>query len=266
LGEVNAKLVYDDRNKELKINGSTVNQENYLGFNADIFFDPSRQKENIIALTPRNFQISALERFLGTLFSDMRGFLTGNVEIKGEFDQLRVTGKGRLKDAGLKVKFTQCFYRIEDTDIQLTDNEINLDGLVLRDTVTGNPIYVRGGILHESFKNMFYDLDISTRKPRTTSPDNNRPVLLLNTSYRDNKQFYGKAIGTGSMSLTGPQADMFMKIDAIASATDSSNITITSTQGRVTGLADFLVERKYGREMIEGDVSGNSTIFFMTWT
>jgi hypothetical protein len=262
LGEVNAKLVYDDRNKELKINGSTVNQENYLGFNADIFFDPSRQKENIIALTPRNFQISALERFLGTLFSDMRGFLTGNVEIKGEFDQLRVTGKGRLKDAGLKVKFTQCFYRIEDTDIQLTDNEINLDGLVLRDTVTGNPIYVRGGILHESFKNMFYDLDISTRKPRTTSPDNNRPVLLLNTSYRDNKQFYGKAIGTGSMSLTGPQADMFMKIDAIASATDSSNITITSTQGRVTGLADFLVERKYGREMIEGDVSGNSTNIF----
>ena len=259
LGEVRARLVYDDRIKELKIDGSTVNQENYLGFNVDIFFEPERQKENIIALTPRNFQIKVLERFLGTLFSDMQGWLTGNVDIKGEFDRLSVTGKGRLRDAGLKVNFTQVFYEIEDRDIELTDNEIKLDGLVLRDTLTGNPVYVRGGILHESFRNMFYDIDISTRRPRTTGPENNRPVLLLSTAYRDNKQFYGRAIGTGSMSLTGPQNDMFMKIDAIASTTDSSSITITSTQTRVSGLADFLVERKYGREMTEQDIRGSET-------
>ena len=117
---------------------------------------------------------------------------------------LSVTGKGRLKDAGLKVNFTQCFYKIQDTDIELTPTEINLDGIVLTDTVTGNPIYLTGGIEHQSFKNMFYNLDISTRKPSTTGDGNNRPVQLLNTAYKDNKQFYGNVKGTGSLSLAGP--------------------------------------------------------------
>ncbi|HYC40927.1 MAG TPA: translocation/assembly module TamB domain-containing protein [Chitinophagaceae bacterium] len=259
LGEARATLRYDDQTRQLRVSGSTVNQENFLGFEVDVYFDEEKEQSNVIALTPRNFQISVLERFLGNLFSDIQGYLTGNVDIRGAFDRLRVTGRGRLRNAGLKVNFTQVFYRIEDRDIQLTENEIDLDGLVLRDTITGNPVYVRGGIQHDAFRNMFYDLDVSTRRPRTTGAANNRPVMLLNTAYRDNKQFYGKAFGTGSLSLTGPQSDMFMKIDAIASQADSSEITITSTASRVTGLADFLVERKYGREMEADRDPGNET-------
>ena len=52
---------------------------------------------------------------------------------------------------------------------------------------------------------------------------------------------------------------MYMKIDAIASAIDSSNITIPSSSSRESGIADFLVERKYGREMSDSDISQNST-------
>lgn len=258
LGELKASLTYDKLSKELKIKGNTVNQENYLGFDASIFFG-ARAKENLIALKARNFQIGILERFLGTLFSDMQGYLTGDINIAGEFQNLSVTGKGRLKDAGLRVNFTQCFYRIQDTDIELTPTEIDMDGFVLTDTVTGNPLYLRGGIEHESFKNMFYNLDISTRKPNTTSEANNLPVQLLNTTYKDNKQFFGNVKGTGSLSLLGPQTNMFMKIDAIASTTDSSNVTLPAASGRESGIADFLVERKYGREMTDSDFTKNAT-------
>ena len=38
LGEVSATLVYDDELKQLKVNGNTLNQENYLGFDVNIFF------------------------------------------------------------------------------------------------------------------------------------------------------------------------------------------------------------------------------------
>ncbi|MEI9946412.1 MAG: hypothetical protein WDN26_19600 [Chitinophagaceae bacterium] len=57
--------------------------------------------------------------------------------------------------------------------------------------------------------------------------------------------------GTGSFSLSGYDSDMLMKIDAIASTTDSSMVTIPSSKSRETGIADFLVERKFGREMEE---------------
>lgn len=260
LGEVKTTLSYDNTTRELKIIGNTLNQENYLGFDGKIFIgDPEKAKNNLIALKAKNFQIKVLERFLGTLFSDMQGYLTGDVNLIGDFSELGVTGKGRLKDAGLKVNFTQCFYKIKDTDIELTTQKINLDGLILTDTVTGNPIYIKGGIEHESFKNMFYDLYITTRKPRTTDENNNRPVQLLETTYKDNNQFFGDVKGTGSLSLTGPQSDMFMKIDAFASSKDSSNITIPSSSSRESGLADFLVERKFGREMTEGSFSNNIT-------
>ena len=239
LGELKATLAYDNKTKELKVKGSTVNQENYLGFDAHIFLGPNG-KDNIIALNAKNFQIKILERFLGTLFSDMQGYLTGDIQLGGEFKNLAVSGKGRLKDAGLKVNFTQCFYKIQDTDIELTPTKIDLSGIILTDTVTGNPVYITGGIEHEAFKNMFYNLDISTRKPGTSGDEFNKDVLLINTTYKDNKQFYGRVKGTGSLTLAGPQAEMFMTINGIASDKDSSYVTIPSASGRESGIADFL--------------------------
>jgi hypothetical protein len=189
----------------------------------------------------------------------MQGYLTGNINLNGEFKNLVVAGKGRLRDAGLKVNFTQCFYKIKDTDIELTPYKIDLDGIVLTDTSTGNPLYISGGIEHTAFKNMFYDLDVSTQKPKTVGAENNKPILLLNTTLKDNKQFYGFVKGTGLLQLRGPQSDMFMIINGIASDKDSSNITLPANSGRESGIADFLVERKYGREMTETDFNKNST-------
>ncbi|MDZ4794369.1 MAG: hypothetical protein SGI83_08850 [Bacteroidota bacterium] len=262
LGELTTKLSYDNKIKALIINGKTLNQENYLGYDAKIFLgDPLKAKDNLIALKARNFQMNILDRFLGTLFSDIRGYLTGDIDITGAFNKLTIAGKGKLRDAGLRVNFTQCFYTIQDTEIELKTNEINLDGIILTDTVSGNPIYITGGIEHESFKNMFYNMNISTQKPNTSGPENNKPVLLLNTTYSDNQQFYGRVRGTGSLTLAGPQSEAFMTINAVASDVDSSNITIPSSQSRVTGTADFLVERKYGREMNDSDFAKNATNF-----
>lgn len=260
LGEVVAKVDYNNKTKELKFNGNTVNQEHGLNFDGHLFLgDPEKAKQNNIAIKAKEFEIKILERFLGTLFKDIRGYLTGDINLDGAFNHLTVSGKGKLKDAGLKVLFTQCFYKIVDTEIELKPTEINLDGIVLIDTVTGNPIYLSGGIEHEAFKNMFYALDISTKKPGSGAESANNPVLLLNTTAKDNKQFYGKVKGTGSLSLAGPQSDMYMKIDAFASTKDSSFITIPSSISRESGIADFLVERKYGREMNDSDVKKNST-------
>ncbi|HET9429802.1 MAG TPA: translocation/assembly module TamB domain-containing protein, partial [Chitinophagaceae bacterium] len=250
IGEVLANLVYDGKAKELTVRGNTPNQENHIDFSARLFFgDREQQRNNLISLNPRNYQLKILERFLGGLFSDIQGYFTGNLEIKGEFNNLSVVGKGRTRDAGLKVNFTQCFYKIADTEIDLKPTEIDLDGIELTDPVTGNPVYLNGSIQHKAFKNMFYDVRVSTRRPGTSGAQNNRPVLLLNTTYKDNQQFYGYAKGTGSFSLVGPQSDMIMVISAIASDKDSSTITIPPSKSRESGIADFLVERKYGREM-----------------
>ncbi len=85
--------------------------------------------------------------------------------------------------------------------------------------------------------------------------------MLLNTTIKDSKQFYGKVYGTGSFSLLGPQSEMFMDIDAVGQAfgKDSSHIVIPPTIGRESGEADFLVERKFGKEMQEINAPTNSS-------
>lgn len=242
-------VTYDNNTKRLKAKVATANQENNLAADFNVSFDHATAKDNRIALKTKNFKLKVLERFLGDLFSDIQGYVTGDFDVIGDFDKLQVVGKGRVKDAGLKVNFTQCFYRIRDTEIELKPSEIKLDGIVLVDPVTGNPIYLQGGIEHNAFKDMFFDVRVQTRKPGTTGIENNKPVLLLNTGFVDNKEFYGRVKGTGSFSLSGYQTDMIMNIDANVSDKDSSIITIPPTTARESGIANFLVERKYGREM-----------------
>ncbi len=261
LGELRTNVFYDNKDGQLRVHGNTLNQLNYLGFDANIFLtDKEKAKNNLITLNANNFQMNILERFLGTIFSDIRGYLTGNIKVSGPFDELSVTGKGHLKDAGVRIKMTQCFYWIRDTDIQLDSTEIDFGGLLLTDSVTKNPIYVnRGRIEHQFFKNMFYDIDISTRKPGSSADGQNLPVQLLNTTATDSKQFYGNVRGTASLSLTGPQSDMYIKIDAVASTIDSSFVTLPPSSGRESGIADYLVERKYGREMTVEDLRNNNS-------
>ena len=260
IGNLNTSFTYTNKTGILTGKGKNDNPTSKIDF--DMLWHlktDSVKAENYIVLGPENYPIKILERFIGSLFSDLQGYATGKIRIAGTGNKMNYTGKARLHDGGLIVNFTQCFYKIDDTDIELRENDINLDGIVLKDPVTNNPIYLDGNISHSYFRDMFYDIRVQTRKPFTSGSNENRPVLLLNTAYKDNKQFYGKAYGTGSLQLSGPQDDMFMQISAIASDKDSSFITIPPSRTRETGEASFLVEKKYGREMSGTGASNSAT-------
>lgn len=257
IGEIRTKLNYDHKKGTLVANGSTLNETERLTFDVLLYTSDSLASQNKISLNTQHYPITLLERFLGDLFSDITGYLTGDIIIGGDLNRPAVTGKGLLSNAGLRVNYTQCYYRIEDKEIDLTPSRIELNGLVLRDTITNNPIYVTGGIDHESFYNLFYDLDVSTRKPGTRGEQENRPVQLLHTNRADNDLFYGDVKGTALLQLRGPQSDMVMTLNATASDKDSSYVTLPPGSGRESGNADFLVERKFGKEIEAEDYGRN---------
>lgn len=259
-GGIITHVAYNNKTGELTGKGNNTDPDHKIDYSLHLYLkDSLKESNNIITATTKNYPIKFLERFLQPLFSDVQGYVTGPISMTGPLDELNFSGKASLHDAGLKINFTQCFYKIKDTTIQLMPDEIALNGIVLTDPVTGNPVYLNGSIIHHSFKNMFFDLYVSTRKPRTTGDENNRPVLLLNTTANDNNPFYGNVKGTGSFSLTGPQSEMFMQISAIASTKDSSYLTMPPSKSRETGIADFLTEKKYGHEMSDSSRFANET-------
>lgn len=253
LGDVSARFVYDVQTKELVVKGNTLNpNQKDLAFDIHLYLkDSESQQKNVIALNANRFDLKYLNRFLGLLFSDISGDVTGNFEVRGPLNALYVVGKGRLQNAGLKVNFTQCYYAIEDREIELTENEINLNNIVLRDTVTNNPVYLMGSIMHNAFDDMFFDVTVSTRKPGTRDAANNRPVQVLKTTYNDNRLFYGDVKGTGLFQLIGPSTNTNMIIDAIASDEYESAFTIASADSRAGQMPEWLVERKFGETMAD---------------
>ncbi len=260
IGDLDARLVYDMPTRELTVNGKTLgNEEKSLAYEVHLFLkDRESQQNNLITLKANRFDLKYLDRFLNSLFSDITGDITGNFDIKGPLDAPAVVGKGRLANAGLKVKFTQCYYKIENRELQLDEKEINLNGIVLTDTATHNPIYLTGGIFHNSFKDMFFDITVSTRKPGTRDEKNNQPVQVLNTSVADNRLFHGNVKATGSFVLVGSEDNSFMKIDAIAADDQNGTFSIASANSHAGKMPDWFIEKKYGKEISDSIIKANA--------
>lgn len=250
IGSVQASAFYNNSTGLLTGNGGNLDPDHQIKFNLALDFkDTANLHRDRISVLPTNYPVKILERFIGTLFSDLQGYVTGQLDIVGEGANRDYVGKGRLHDAGLKVNFTQVFYKIDDTDISLTENAIDFGTAKLRDK-DGHTATLRGSISHNSFRNMVFDI---------VAEVDEEPMELLNTNYNDNQQFYGRAKGTGSFVLIGPQYDMNMYIEGRASETDSSYITLPPSRSRETGSANFMVERKYGREMTREEYQGSTS-------
>ncbi|MFL5771552.1 MAG: translocation/assembly module TamB domain-containing protein, partial [Flavisolibacter sp.] len=196
------------------------------------------------------FELKYLNRFLGAIFSDINGYATGNFDIIGEGSNRSYTAKAKITDASFKVNFTQVTYTIDNTEIELKKELIDLNNIRIRDK-DGNSALVRGYITHKGFTNMNYDIAVETES---------RQMELINTTFDDNQVFFGKAKGSGSFVLVGPENDMLMNIDIKASETDTSNITLPPSRTRESGQASFMVERKYGREMTPQSVGASSNL------
>jgi hypothetical protein len=252
IGQISAHVFYNNKTGNLIANGKTVNQDQKLDFDLNLFLkDLATNGQDVINIKPERYPVKIVERFIGNLFTNLDGYATGPFQIVGKGSKAKYLGKMRLEDAGLKVAFTQCYYKIKDAEINFKEDGLDLGRLTLIDTVTNNTATLSEGVIkHQAWKDMVFNIRAEV---------DNRPMLLLNTTRKDNSSFYGYATGTGSFSITGPQSDMRMKIIGKASEVDSSYITIPNTTGKESGIADFLIERKYGREITDSSVKSNET-------
>ena len=190
-------------------------------------------------LGAEKFDLSLLDNYLGTIFSEIKGTATSStLNLKGDSKHQYFTGTVNVDSCSLKVNYTQCRYKFGNKAIIFNPDEIDLGTLQLKDTL-GNTGTASGKIHHKTFDEFdFENLNFETGK-----------MLLLNTSKYDNNQFYGKAIGSAKMSLNGPVTDMRMKITGKTSATDTSHIFLPTGDSREGGSIDYIDFVRFGREM-----------------
>jgi hypothetical protein len=232
-----------DYQKSTGLAHATVHSDNKnYHFNSDILINtdsaasgPPIDITNDVA----DMKIDLLEKYLGGVFTNLTGNVSGKLRITGPGSRLLYLGTIQLKDAGLKVAYTQCSYKIPAATIRFKKDTIDFGSFKIQDRLGHTADLLHGRLMHHAFDDLAFDFDLNTSR-----------LMLLDTKATDNNQFYGNVIGRARVTLTGPEENMVLNIKG--APTDSSNIYLPPSVTRESGEADFIQWKVYGSEMKKG--------------
>jgi len=242
VGEVNLIGNYDVKSGMLTFKAKAdQNKDNLLDVDGIINTKDSTGTGTRIAIKSERLNLSFLNEYLSDIFSDIKGYAnTSDLAIVSNGKNLQITGSANIDSASLIVNFTQCRYKFANESILFNPDEIDFGSVILKDTLN-NTATLTGKIYHRFFNDVeFEDIKISTNK-----------MLLLNTTKKDNSQFYGKVIGRANVEISGTQDNVLMSISGEPSRTDSSHIYIVSANSIESNTIDYIDFIQFGNRIEE---------------
>ena len=163
----------------------------------------NRNKDNLdFKLQLDGLEFNLLEPFLSDNLQRMQGELTGNLDIKGSFDQPDIRGSVKLNDGGCKVNLLNTFYTFSPT-ITIDPKVIALSNFTLTDTL-GNTARVSGQISHNYLKDFYLNISLFPTE-----------FLAMATTAAQSSSYYGTAIANGYVSAKGPLNNIDLQINAL---------------------------------------------------
>jgi len=200
----------------------------------------------------KNLKLSVLEKYLSVIMTDMKGVANGVIRLQGNASAPDLIGNVKLSDASFVLDYTKCRYKMnEGAEIVFKEGEIDFGRLILTDTANRTATF-SGKMKHQFFKKMAFNMEFHAN-------DTRRGFLVLNTSKKDNSLFYGNVVADASGTIRGEVDNIVMKFRG--TPTDSSKVYLPTSDSRVTGTADFIVFRQYGKEMkVESNIKESSNL------
>lgn len=235
IGILNTDITWDINKGTIKYAAISDNPGHVFDAKGTLNLKDSTDQQFVAEINIDNTKLDAIRRYLSSIMSEVNGNVSGKLKIYGRTNNLKYSGKGHLSDASFIVDYTKCKYLIADADLLFDEEGIDFGSVILKDTL-GNFGTLRGKLYHNNFRDFAFNFKLDTKK-----------LLLLNTTARDNDQFYGKAIGAARVELYGPQSDMRMNLTG--AVVDSSSIYIPTGNSRESGLGKDIIFKQYGREM-----------------
>ncbi|MDP4282928.1 MAG: translocation/assembly module TamB domain-containing protein [Bacteroidota bacterium] len=255
VGIIKARGEYLSEPGSFKIN--TISNNELYNFVANFGFNPKDSLDQLSgSVVFNNSGIHILENYLDNIFSNIHGRATGILSISGKASEPKLTGSVRLDSTSLTIDYTKCRYILNNNSIiTFNPDEIDFGTIKIKDTLN-HTATLSGKIYHSFFDKFFFnELHFKTDAIGNSPPK----FILLNTTARDNNQFYGNVIGRAELSLNGFVTDMHMSISG--EPTDSSHIYLPTGETAETGSLDYIEFTKFGREMkVDLKASQNANI------
>jgi hypothetical protein len=150
-----------------------------------------------------DFQKTYLQKFaryFDDFAKDLRGIASGSLHLGGSFSALDVSGSVFLQKTSFGVEYLNTSYNFSDT-IKFQRDAILFDKIRLNDKF-GNVALVSGSLKHKHFDDFVFDVTMLPSR-----------FQCLNTSSTMNSLYYGNAIASGLITVTGPLDTLVMNVN-----------------------------------------------------
>jgi len=202
----------DDRNRGLNLKG---------------FYQEDKGDQSIqLAGSLKEAELILLQPFVKNLASNLEGKVNADLEIGGTLKQPKIKGIAKIQFASLMVNYLKTTYQLHNETAIIDQNNILINNLKIADA-NGHLAHASGIINLNNLRNPYIDVDISTNN-----------FMILNTNYKDNNLYYGKAYATGTFAFKGQTSAIDINIKARSE--DNTSISIPFNNAMTVTDSDFI--------------------------
>ncbi len=169
--------------------------------------------------------IAIVEPFVKDIVSKLKGTVSSNIKLTGALSNPQFNGDITLNNVGVTVNYLKTAYTVNH-QLSISNSIINLDNMLLKDINGGEAIAIGKVDLNK------------LANPTIEAVVNANNFMVLNTTFKDNHQYYGVAYGTGRFSFSGPTDNMNIDVKARTEAGTIFNIPLNTST--VAGDYDFI--------------------------
>jgi hypothetical protein len=162
-------------------------------------------------------QAIILEPFVKDLVSNLKGAISSDLTLTGTLAKPLINGTLTLQNTGLTVNYLKTPYIINDK-VTVENTVVHINDLSITDGLGGEGIANGTVDLSKALSNPELDVEIEATK-----------LLALNTTFKDNRLYYGTAYGTGTFNFNGPVDNMRINIKAKTDAGTIFNIPLNTS-------------------------------------
>ncbi|SDX48590.1 Family of unknown function [Lutibacter oricola] len=193
-GDLKINIEGDNSVTKYKLS-STLVRDDFITFSAkgDLDFTPKEPTLDVI-VDFEEFKLDAFSPLGEDVFTNIRGFVYGNVNFTGKMNNPDMTGDLFLDKVGLSFPYINVDYAMEGTSIIALDKQtFTFEDVTLKDTKHQTKGNLTGTLKHSFFKTWNLNLDLNTQN-----------LLVLDTEEEENSIYFGTGYLQGAATLSGP--------------------------------------------------------------
>jgi hypothetical protein len=146
-----------------------------------------------------NISIESFQPFVKKFLSDLKGHISGNLNIASTNNIENFKGELNINKANMRIKSLNSNYKIPDDKILFNGRKVVFDNIRVLDSLN-NELFVDGSLDFSTPKAIVIDVEESSSN-----------LQIMNTTEKDNASLFGKIFIDSRLSIRGPLTNPELK-------------------------------------------------------